>query len=249
MLCGDVIIVLCRPSESGNVGGTCRAMKNMGFTKLRLVAPEIPLDGPTIRARAIHAADVYDTAGHYDSLSAALADCALVVGTSRRRGKKRKEFSLSPEDLATLLKDRPAGPVALVFGNERTGLSEEELNLCNLVAHIPANDEFPSLNLSHAVQIFTYTLSRAFSTKADAHWIPATAERLDSVVKSVTDSLQSIGFYTQAGRPEQERFFRDILARATITTEEARYFESIFRKAARLSSSGTVAITEKRDHT
>jgi len=249
MLCGELIIVLCRPSESGNVGGTCRAMKNMGFKHLRIVAPEVPLDGPTIRARAIHAADVYDDAGHYASLAEALADCALVVGTTRRRGKKRKEFSLLPEDLAALLKDRPAGPVALVFGNERTGLSEEELDLCNLASHIPANEEFPSLNLSHAVQIFTYALSRAFSTKTDAHWIPASAERLDSVVKSVADSLQSIGFYTQAGRPEQERFFRDILARATITTEEARYFESIFRKAARLSGSGTVAITEKRDHT
>ena len=123
------------------------------------------------------------------------------------------------------------------------------MNLCNLAAHIPANEEFPSLNLSHAVQIFTYTLSRAFSRKTDGHWIPATAERLNAVVQAVTDSLQSIGFYTQAGRPEQERFFRDILARATITIEEASYFESIFRKAARLSCTGTVAITEKRDHT
>jgi TrmH family RNA methyltransferase len=224
-------------------------MKNMGFTQLRLVSPEVPLDGTTIRARAIHAADVYDKAGHYESLAEALADCALVVGTSRRRGKKRKEFSLSPEDLAVVLKNRQAGPVALVFGNERTGLSEDEMDLCNLAAHIPANEEFPSLNLSHAVQVFTYTLSRAFSVKTDAHWIPATAERLDSVVEAVADSLQSIGFYTQAGRPEQERFFRDILAKATITTEEARYFESIFRKAARLSGSRTVAITEKRDHT
>lgn len=235
----DTIVVLSRPSESGNVGAVCRAMKNMGITRLRIVAPEAPLDDDVIRARAVHAADVYDQAGRYDTLEEALADCSIAVATTRRRGKKRKSFSSTPEELAKALADRK-GPAALVFGNERTGLEEEELLLCNLASHIPVDAAFPSLNLSHAVQVYCYALFRTLGETASHSpaWEPIKAERLDQVIKSIADSLELIGFYKQAGRPEQETFFRDILSRAELTVSEARYLEKIFRKAGRLGSEG-----------
>jgi tRNA/rRNA methyltransferase/tRNA (cytidine32/uridine32-2'-O)-methyltransferase len=230
---GSIIVILSRPSESGNVGAVCRAMKNMGLARLRIVAPEGPLDDEVIRARAVHATDVWDQVERFDLLSAAVADCSLVVGTTRRRGKKRKDFTLTPEELANALKERE-GTTAIVFGNERTGLEETELQLCNLAAHIPANPDFPSLNLSHAVQVFSYALYRELGSVEGQRWVPVDEERLSKLVTVMADSFQSIGFYKQAGREKQERFFRDIFSRAGITMHESHYLERVFRKMGRL---------------
>jgi len=228
----EIIIVLSRPSEGGNIGAACRAMKNMGLSRLRIVAPVKDLDGEVIRARAVHAAEVWAGAESYDTLRAATADCSLVVGTTRRQ-RKRQARTLTPRELAETLKTR-TGPVALVFGNERTGLETDELALCHLASHIPADAAFPSLNLSHAVQIYAYELYVAMTPTTGGHWVPLTAEPLATLAVSITDSLASVGFYTQAGREDHEKFFRDIFARAGLTLDESRYVDRIFRKAARL---------------
>ncbi|MFQ3548070.1 MAG: RNA methyltransferase, partial [Termitinemataceae bacterium] len=237
MKLSEIVIVLSRPAESGNVGAVCRAMKNMGLHSLRIVAPEAPLSDEQIRARAIHAADVWEQAAFYETLSEALADCALVVGTTHRRGKKRKQISLTPEELADFMAERP-GPGAIVFGNERTGLESDELELCSLASHIPVDPDFPSLNLSHAVQVYTYILHRRLTSVVDqtvqGTWIPMPHQDLAILAKSMADSLASIGFYKQAGRREQERFFTDLLARAAITKEEGQYLNSIFNKIGHL---------------
>lgn len=244
MRLSDVVVVLSRPSESGNVGAVCRAMKNMGLTRLRLVSPEADAGGfdeAVVRARAVHAADVYEAAVRFGDLRSATADCSIIVGTTRRRGKKRKDFSLPPDELARALRDR-TGTAAIVFGNERTGLEEGELSLCNLASHIPVDAAFPSLNLSHAVQIFAYelflALGRPEEWRGEPRWVPIDAAGLDRVSGTIADCLESVGFYKQAGRADQERLFRDIFARAGITLDESRYLESIFRKLARLASSG-----------
>lgn len=233
----DIIVVLSRPSESGNVGAVCRAMKNMGLDRLRIVAPEVPLDPDVVRARAVHAVDVFESAANFDELETALRDCAVVVGTTRRRGKRRKDISVPPDELAHALAARP-GPAAIVFGNERTGLEAEELALCHLAAHIPASEEFPSLNLSHAVQIFAYEFFKVFSRespKTAPRWVPIDAAEAERLAEITAESLRAIGFYKQAGREDQERFFRDLFARAGMTIAESRYWEKIFRKAERLA--------------
>jgi tRNA/rRNA methyltransferase/tRNA (cytidine32/uridine32-2'-O)-methyltransferase len=240
MTLDSVVFVLSRPSESGNIGAACRAMKNMGLTRLRVVAPELPPEDEVIRARAVHAADVWDNAERFDRLEDAIADCSIVVGTTRRRGKKRKDFTLTPEELGAALKERP-GRAAIVFGNERTGLEDHELNLCNLAAHIPADSAFPSLNLSHAVQVFAYALYRALGPAEGPRWVPVDAGRIDALVRVIADSFHAIGFYKQAGREEQERFFRDLFARAGITTDESHYLERVFRKMGRLGSAAAAA--------
>ncbi len=252
----DIIVVLSRPSESGNVGAVCRAMKNMGISRLRIVAPEVPLDDAVIKARAVHAADVYEAALRFETLREALTDCAVAVATTRRRGKKRKDISVPPEELAEALKTRN-GPAALVFGNERTGLEEDEIALCNLASHIPVDEVFPSLNLSHAVQVYCYCLFRTLGGTAayGPAWEPIPAAALDELVKAVADSLKSIGFYKQAGRLGQEAFFRDVFARAGLTQSEARFMEKIFRKTARLATEGAgprrrmVDNTDEGEHT
>jgi tRNA/rRNA methyltransferase/tRNA (cytidine32/uridine32-2'-O)-methyltransferase len=212
-------------------------MKNMGLSRLRIVSPG-PMDDGVIRARAVHAGDVWEKAAYFDSLGSAVADCALVIGTTRRRGQRRKSLTLTPAETATYLRERP-GQAALVFGNERTGLEAEELRICNLASHIPADDAFPSLNLSHAVQIYAYELFRALGPAPAAvkgEWVPLERTEVDTLARSVTNSLASLGFYKQPGREEQERFFRDIFSRAGLTPREAAYLEGIFAKAARLGS-------------
>jgi tRNA/rRNA methyltransferase/tRNA (cytidine32/uridine32-2'-O)-methyltransferase len=208
-------------------------MKNMGLSRLRIVAPEAPLDDEVILARTVHAQDVWEQAEFFDSLPSAVADLALITGTTRRRGKKRKDFSLTPEELALALHARE-GKAGIIFGNERTGLTVEELALCNLASHVPVDETFPSLNLSHAVQIYAYCLRRTFVAETGGGWVPVGAESLDGLVSTVADSLESVGFYKQAGRAEQERFFRDIFARSGLTQDDVRRMDGIFRKMARL---------------
>jgi len=250
MVLSDIVVVLSRASEPGNVGAVCRVMKNMGLSQLRMVAPE-PLDETPLLARVVHAGDVWHNARFFNTLADAVADCSLVVGTTRRRGKRRKDVTLDPRALAAWLKgglatDSPV-PLALVFGNERTGLDDEELNLCNIASHIPVSDAFPSLNLSHAVQVYAYELFLAFGGTAEdsvsgtpdpvkGEWVPLARTAVDELTADITNTLAEIGFYKRPGREEQTRFLRDIICRAGLTEREGRYLKDIFVKAARLGS-------------
>jgi tRNA/rRNA methyltransferase/tRNA (cytidine32/uridine32-2'-O)-methyltransferase len=150
---------------------------------------------------------------------------------------------MTPAEIAAFLKERP-GKAALVFGNERTGLEDDELELCNLASHIPVDEAFPSLNLSHAVQIYAYELFNVLSGTQDSsredavkgQWVPLTQEAIDALVRKITDNLKTIGFYKQAGMEERERFFRDVFSRAALTEREGSYFADIIAKAARLAT-------------
>jgi len=250
MVLSDVVIILCRASEPGNVGAVCRVMKNMGLSQLRMVAPE-HLDEAPLLTRVVHAEDVWRTARFFNTLADAAADCSLVVGTTRRRGRRRKGVTLEPRALMSWLAPRlqncavksaatGAAPLALVFGNERTGLTDEELNFCNIASHIPVSEAFPSLNLSHAVQIYAYELFLAFGGAAEnpvkGEWVPLERLAVDALTAEITGTLAELGFYRHPGREEQTRFLRDLICRAGLTEREGRYLKDIFAKAARLGS-------------
>jgi len=243
MVLSDVVIILCRASEPGNVGAVCRVMKNMGLSQLRMVTPE-PLDEAPLLTRVVHAEDVWRTARFFNTLADAAADCSLVVGTTRRRGRKRKGITLEPRALMDWLAPRlhncAAAPLALVFGNERTGLTDDELNFCNAASHIPVSDAFPSLNLSHAVQIYAYELFLAFGGAAETpvkgEWVPLQRTAVDELTADITGILAELGFYRHPGREEQTRFLRDLICRAGLTEREGGYLKDIFAKAARLGS-------------
>jgi tRNA/rRNA methyltransferase/tRNA (cytidine32/uridine32-2'-O)-methyltransferase len=236
-------------------------MKNMGLSRLRLAAPDfLPADTAgafslseaglgfggdmaVIRARAVHAVDVWEKAETFDTLAAAVKDCTLVIGTTRRRGRHRKQVTMTPWETAAFLKTHP-GPAAIVFGSERAGLEDEELELCNFASHIPADETFPSLNLSHAVQIYTYELfrllacPRAEDAPLDAvkgQWVPLDQGAIEILVREIMENLKTLGFYKRLGQKEQERFFRDIFSRSAITEREGRYFADIIAKAVRLA--------------
>jgi tRNA/rRNA methyltransferase/tRNA (cytidine32/uridine32-2'-O)-methyltransferase len=143
---------------------------------------------------------------------------------------------MTPGEAAAFLKDFP-GNAALVFGNERTGLEDEELALCNLASHIPADEAFPSLNLSHAVQIYAYELFQALADQGavKGQWTPLDQAAIELLVKDIAANLRALGFYKQAGREEQERFFRDIFSRAAVTEREANYFAGLMARASQLA--------------
>jgi tRNA/rRNA methyltransferase/tRNA (cytidine32/uridine32-2'-O)-methyltransferase len=211
-------------------------MKNMGLSGLRLAAALSP-DLPQIYARAVHARDIWENAQFYDNLADAAADCAIVVGTTRRRGRNRKSVSMPPRTLAGWLAERP-GPAAIVFGGERTGLEEAELELCNIASHIPVSDVQPSLNLSHAVQIYAYELFLALEKQnpVKGEWQSMNQGEVSALAGSITDTLAGLGFYRYPNREEPTRFLRDVISRAGLTEREGRYFKDIVIKSKRCQS-------------
>ena len=230
-----VRIVLVRPRDPRNVGAACRAMKCMGLHDLAIV-PDGLLDPSQARVLAHYAEDVLEQAAVCTDLRDALSDAVLVAGTTRRRGKNRKYFSVFPEQLAERIAGIGKGTVAVLFGNEEHGLSDAELAQCHLAVTIPASPEFPSLNLSHAVQVVCYALFRARARARLTPYRPVGRETLDELVSTITTSLKSIGFFTQVTPDQMATFFRDILARATLSGNEAKRLDVVFRKIAGLAS-------------
>ena len=233
----NIVIVLSHPEESRNVGAVCRAMANNSIKELRIVGSKESFDDSRVRILAIHAAPIWDATQFYPSITEATKDCVCAAGTTRRRGKKRKGKLYLPEEFAETASDATDnnGKVAIVFGNERTGLTDEELLECTTGVTIPSSDEFASLNLSHAVQILCYHIFR-YTKKNFTGYTPIPLSRLDKTVTSIADSLQDIGFFSKTGRPDMEQFWRTILSRANLSESEAQYLEKTFDKAAGLAS-------------
>lgn len=156
----SVRIVLVNTTHPGNIGGVARAMKNMNFDELHLVAPK-KFPHVNADARASGATDLLENAVVHETLEEAIADCQIVVGTSAR-GRHIPWPVVDPRELASII-----GPlsvdkkVAVVFGREDRGLTNEELHLCHYHVHIPSNPDFSSLNLAAAVQVITYELRMA----------------------------------------------------------------------------------------
>lgn len=224
-------IVLVEPQDGANIGSVCRAMKTMGIHDLAITGNRM-YDENRVRTLALHAYDLYENHIRFESLETALSDSVLSVGASRRRGKNRKYFALLPEQMATRINATGPGRVSIVFGREADGLTDEELNLCHMGVRIPTSEAFPSLNLSQAVQIITYTLFRELSPAVGFE--PIIETRLRELVDTVGESFERIDFYKQNERDEVERFFRDIFARATLSEKETKRLEKMFIKMARL---------------
>jgi len=158
-------IVLVEPSHPGNIGAVARAMKNMALSDLVLVRPKaFPHEEATARASGAH--DLLSNARVVDSVEDAVADCGYVAATtSRSRDQNFRAFDLH-EAATRIFEKSERGPTAVLFGAERTGLTNEELALAHLLIRIPANPEYPSLNLAMAVQLTTYELFRAAGSPA-----------------------------------------------------------------------------------
>jgi len=232
-------VVLSRPSEPRNIGAVCRAMKNHGLHHL-VIASRDSVDTAAAAPLAVHATDILESARIVSDLSEALSGSSLVAGVTRRGGQKRKSVTFSARQFAELPALQSGGVTSVVFGNEQSGLSDDELELCSLAVFIPTDDECPSLNLSHAVQVVAYELFVADAPNGvrNPH-APLAAHALDESVGRMIDSLNAIGYHTQDGPQGMGLFLRDILGRSALMPREAARLERLFRTLEGMYRSGS----------
>lgn len=212
-----VRIVLVEPSHPGNIGATARAMKTMGHSRLYLVKPT-GFPGAEASARAAGAGDVLAAAVVCESLQEALAECRLVYGTSARR----RSLAWPEYDPATaahrVTKVAGEGDIAVVFGRERSGLSNKELDLCQAMIRVPTAPGFSSLNLAAAVQLVCYEFYRAHGMDSTPAPAPATAypstQELEGFYAHLEECATRIGFLDPARPRRLRRRMRLLLSRA-----------------------------------
>ncbi|MGH0053534.1 MAG: RNA methyltransferase [Sphaerochaetaceae bacterium] len=228
-------IVLVDTQDGANIGSTCRAMKTMGITRLVLVGNR-EYDENRVRTLALHASDVWERVQRFSSLKDALSGSVLSVAATRRRGKFRKHSSLNPTQLAETVQKTGEGLISIVFGRESDGLTDDEVAMCSQVVTIPTSDQFPSLNLSQAVQIITYCLYETVKTYPEGA-NPVTQGRCEEAALKSSEALDNIGYF----KLSQEklwtfRFLRDVFVRASLTESEIQKMEKIFVKMARIKA-------------
>jgi tRNA (cytidine32/uridine32-2'-O)-methyltransferase len=237
-------IVLVGTQHPGNIGSAARAMKTMGLHELALVAP-MRFPDSEANSLAAGARDVLENASVYDTLGEALADCRLVIATTaRQRSVPMPE--LAPREAAgRLLGAAASGPVALVFGRERTGLENGELQLCHAAVCIPANPGYSSLNLAQAVQVLCYEWRIAWLEaqprqpvpREDAE-LPATHAEMESFFAHLGGFLDEIDFHKGKDPGMVTQRLRRLFLRAGPDARELRILRGILSDTQRLLGGG-----------
>ncbi len=243
----DVRIVLVGTQHPGNIGSAARAMKTMGLSRLVLVAPEKAPDRDT-QAMAAGADDLVAAAPVFATLAEAVADCCWVLGCTARSRRIQLE-PLHPRDAARrALLAAASGPVALVFGRERTGLDNDELQLCHAAVHIPSDPAFSSLNLAAAVQVLAYELRCAVLDTAGADAQPAVAMRtappgqgsashaeLEGFFGQLAETLEQIDFHKGRAPESAMRKLRRLYLRANLDSADIRLLRGVLADAQRMA--------------
>ena len=229
----NITIVLQRPRYPENIGSAARAMCNMGFTRLIVVEHDI-WDEARIRRLATHAAaSVVDTIQRFDSLDEALAPFSHVVGTTARLGGQRPVIK-SPELLArNLISISRINPVAILFGPEDRGLTNDDLKHCHQLVNIPTVD-FTSLNLAQAVMVVCYCLSTAGQTSSPTH-TPRLAKRieLDQMYEELTATLIQIGYMNPENPGYWMTRIRRFFSRLSLRAGETSIIRGVCRQIHR----------------
>jgi tRNA (cytidine32/uridine32-2'-O)-methyltransferase len=231
-LLNSVKVVLVGTTHPGNIGATARAMKNMGILDLALVEPkEFPSDVATFRSKA--AKDILEKASVHISLEEAISECELVVGTSAR-GRTVPWPVLNPREAAEEMhKSSLNGKVAIVFGREDRGLTNEELGLCNFHVHIPSDPEYSSLNLSQAVQILAYEIRLSYLQDRhvnEEYWDVELAnnEQTERLINHMDELMQEVDFYDVENPRKLLVRVRRFFKRSKIDVMEANIFRGLF---------------------
>jgi tRNA/rRNA methyltransferase/tRNA (cytidine32/uridine32-2'-O)-methyltransferase len=227
-----IAVVLHEPQELANIAHVIRAMKNFGLADLRLVAPK-EFDAYRIEGIAHRSGDVLARVAHFDDLDAALADCVHVAGFSARERTARRSAQRPRDAVAEALAREVDGTVALLFGREDTGLTNDALDRCHRVVTIPSGPAYPSLNLGHAVAIALYELAlgrgageRPFKPpRRDAP--PATAAQLEALHTDAETALRSIGFFKGHVEEQVLRTLREVCHRVPLDAREAKLLRAI----------------------
>jgi tRNA/rRNA methyltransferase len=228
-------LVLLRPRNADNLGAVARAMKNFGVTDWVVVSPNPRLlEVPGLHRLAVKSGELLESVRRVDTLAEAIVDCSWVVGTTMRQieGQRR----LTPRQLAQAASERPGEQWALIFGDERSGMTNEDLGQCHALSYIPSSDAQPSLNLAQAVMVYAYELSVAPGEVQPLAPGPALSDdaQLRQVRESMALGLSAGGFLRG---PEDDRHAVDdlmgSLIRARLSKREAALWISAFRVIAK----------------
>lgn len=234
--------VLVGTQLPGNMGAAARAMKTMGLARLVLVAPEKPLDEDAFR-RSAGAEDVLGDAPVVATLADAVADCTLVLGcTARARRVQLEELLPTVAAGRVAAKAAEGAEVAIVFGRERTGLTNEELQLCHAAVHIPSDPAFSSLNLAAAVQVLAYEVRMRLLGDAATPVVepgqreqPASHEQMESFFGQLGETLDEIEFHKGRAPESAMRKLRRLFLRSEPSEQEVRLLRGILADAQRMA--------------
>lgn len=213
-------------------------MANTGLNDLRITGKKEDYDETEVLKLALHASHIWKNARFYppsvEGLKEAGADCSALAGTSRRTGHKRKNLGMSPEELCLNLKNFYGGRLGLVFGNERTGLTDEELNICSFSVNIPAEEDYGSYNLSHAVLVLCYSLYIAEKgnkpEEKNIHLKKASMKMIQDNAEQICKYLTGLGLFKKGGKKENETFFTELLSSAGASEFDTMHLTEIFKK-------------------
>lgn len=234
-------IVLVGTQHPGNIGSAARAIKTMGLRRLVLVDPQ---RYPHVEALAMAAGadDVLADAQIFAGLAEAVADCRLVLGCTARDRRVALEQLMPRAAAARACEAAETAEVALVFGRERTGLSNEELQLCHAAVHIPADPAYSSLNLAAAVQVLAYELrlsllerEAAGAAIAESRTVAPHAE-LEGFFAQLAQALDEIDFHKGRAPESAMRKLRRLYLRADLDAKEVRLLRGILADTQRMAS-------------
>lgn len=220
-------IILVEPAGSANVGGTARAMANMGLSDLVLVTPRCLLRDEHAIGFASHGLGILESAKVVDAIPAALNGCAFSYACTAKTGLYRRQAAMSLPDAAPqIVQQAGAGRVAIAFGPERTGLLDTDLLHFDTFINIPADPGYPVINLAASVMLVSYELRRAFSRSQGAFTgivgdEPATDERKRALYAKLFNALELIGFFDYQQNPDHLRHaLRRVFGRAGLSEIE-----------------------------
>ena len=238
MSLNNLRIVLVRPRYSGNIGAVARAMRNMGIRDLALVNPA-PIRREQADMMAVHARDVLDSMHTYASLRSAIGDCGLVVGTTCRSGLYR-DNAVSPRQLAPRIAAMAtSNRVALLFGSEENGLTNDDLRLCHQLMTIPTDSSYASLNIAQAVLLCCYEVFLAAQENLSlAECSLAVAEQQELMYEKLKQALLQVGFLHR-DNPEHIMFaLRRIMGRAGLEDRDVRILLGMARQIEWFANGG-----------
>lgn len=227
-----VRFVLVGPRSPGNIGAACRALKNLGYARLDLVAPECDPRAEEARRFAVDAGDLLEAASVHASLDDALAGAATVVGTTGLPGRQRRPLFRLDAFAPELARLAGAGTIALVFGRESRGLTDDELDRCTHLVHLPAADDYPSYNLAQAVLLVAYTLRVASGLPPGRpnDEPPAPHEEREAMYAHLAEALSAIGFLKDDQTEGMMRRLRRMLGRAAVSAGDVKLVRGIARQ-------------------
>ncbi len=235
----NIYFTLVNPREPGNIGAAARAIKNSGFSNLELVNPPGNYMEGSDFWLACHATDVLEDAAVHGSLEEALAGKAMVVGTSRRTGKKRGVLLDLKEGAREIVKAAAKNRVSILFGREDRGLSNEEVEECGFLINIPTAAEAPSLNLAQAVLLVAYELASQTLESEHPRLVPY--EETRTLFEHIRKTLKLLDYIPRGDRNMEERIMRNLkhmLNRSGLTSWEVGMLHGICSRIERAVREG-----------